>query len=221
MRVCVLACMRGRGRGGQIQILPLSCAPHMPTFNIPTIPTISQISLAYNAPKEEARRTKRCNTMPRRGTMMYDREKGGMTLEWAIEGEFLAWLAAEESEKTIELVVSKIERSDSPNWREKCVLCCSREFTGGKLFYQKRHQWDRKIPSKKTGCPCCLMTKQYHGTDFILGKYEDMHNHTLGNDNLQFTRLSVKTRNIVIDMVHTGIESKAIVSHFGVINLLS
>ena len=54
--------------------------------------------------------------------MTYDCEKGGMTLEWANEGEFLAWLAAEESEKTIELVVSKIKRSDSPNCCEKRVL---------------------------------------------------------------------------------------------------
>ena len=107
--------------------------------------------------------------------MTYDHEKGGMTLEWANEGEFLAWLAAEESEKTIELVVSKIERSDSLNWHEKRVLRCSCEITGGKSFYQKRHQWDRKIPSKKTGCPCCLTIKLYHGTDFILGKYKDCH----------------------------------------------
>ena len=65
------------------------------------------------------------------------------------------------------------------------------------------------------------MIKQYHETDFILGKYKDMHNHMLGDDNLWFTRLSGKTRNIVMDMVHIGIESKAIVSHFGVINLPS
>ena len=153
--------------------------------------------------------------------MTYDREKGGMTLEWANGGEFLAWLAAEESEKTIELVVSKIEQSDLPNWHKTCMLHCSCEFMGRKLVYQKKHQWDRKIPSKKTGCPCCLMIKEYHETELILGKYEDMHNHMLGDDNLQFTRLSGKIRNLVMDMVYIGIESKAIVSHCGVINLPS
>ncbi len=183
----------------------------MPTFEIPTGPAITQRSVAYNVPREEARRAKRHVAKPRKGSMTYDREKGGMTLEWANQEEFQAWLAAEESEKAIQLIVSETKRSDSPDWRNRRVLRCSREFTGGNSHYQKKNQWERKIPSKKTGCQCRLIIKQYPQTEIILGRYEDRHDHPLGDDNLRFIRLSGKIRNLVMDMVYTGIESKAIV----------
>ncbi len=81
----------------------------MPTFEIPTGPTITQTNLTYHGPREEVRCTKCCITTMQWGSMAYDHEKGGMTLEWANEEEFLAWLAAEESEETIGLIVSQIE----------------------------------------------------------------------------------------------------------------
>ena len=185
----------------------------MPTFEIPTVPTNTQNDHAYNICREEARRSERCITKPRRGSMTYDREKGGMTLEWANEGEFRAWLAAEESGNTIELIVSQIERSDSPLWRERCVFRCSREFTGGNPGYVKKTQMERKIPSKKTGCRCHLTVKWYPRTETILGKYVDQHDHPLGDDNLRFIRLSRKIRDLIMDMVYIGINSKVIVSH--------
>ena len=193
----------------------------MPAFDIPTVPAISQRSPAYHVPKEDARRAKRCVTAPRKGSMTYDHEKGGMTKEWANEEDLQAWLAAEELDNSIELIVSYIVQSDSPDWRERRVLWCSREFTGRKKNYQNKHAWERKIPSKKTGCLCTLTLKRYPETKTILGKYKDQHDHTLGDDNLRFTRLLGKVRNIVMDMVYTGIESKCIVSHNDVIHLLS
>lgn len=188
----------------------------MSTFLVPTGPAITQGSLAYDVSRVEARRAKRPNMTARRGSLAYDREKGGMTLDWANEAKFQEWLAAEESEKSIELIVSQIKRSDSSGtWRERRVLRCSREFTGGKRAYQKKNQWERRIPSKKTGCQCCLIIKRYPGTETILGKYEDQHDHPLGDDNLRFNRLSGNVRNLVMDMVYVGIDSKAIVeSHF-------
>ncbi|KAH9024713.1 hypothetical protein EDB84DRAFT_1246658, partial [Lactarius hengduanensis] len=81
---------------------------------------------------------------------------------------------------------------------------------GGKPSYQKKHQWERKIPSKKTGCQCRLTVKRYPQTEVILGKYEDNHDHPLGDDNLRFTRLSGKIRDLVMDMVHLGIDSKIV-----------
>ena len=128
----------------------------MPTFEIPTVTTNTQNDHAYNVRREEARCSERCITKPRRGSMTYDREKGGMTLEWANEGEFQAWLATEESGNTIELIVSQIERLDSPLWQEWCVFRCSREFTGRNPGYIKKTQMERKIPSKKMGCRCHL-----------------------------------------------------------------
>jgi hypothetical protein len=70
-----------------------------------------------------------------------------------------------------------------------------------------------KIPSKKTGCRCRLVIKQYLHTDAILGKYEEKHDHPLGDDNLRFLRLSENTKNLVMEMIHTRIDSKAIVSN--------
>ena len=137
-----------------------------------------------------------------------------MTLQWENNDAFLAWVASEESNKTIELVVSQTLRStDSPDWQERSVLRCSCGLTGGKSDYQKQHEWERKIPSKKTDCQCNLTIKRYPNTEVILGKYHDEHNHPLGDDNLRFLRLSDKIRNLVMDMVHIGIESKIIVSY--------
>ena len=184
----------------------------MSTFEIPTGPALSPRSLAYNVPREEACRGKRRITSLRRGSLAYDREKGGMTLEWANNEKFQEWLAAEESDKSIELIVSHTDKSaDSQVWRERCVFRCSHEFTGGKVNYQKKTQWERKIPSKKTSCQCCLTIKLYPETESILGKYEQQHNHPVGDDNLRFTRLSGKIRNLVMDMVYTGIDSHVIV----------
>jgi hypothetical protein len=137
-----------------------------------------------------------------------------MNLEWANEDAFLAWRAAEESEKTIELIVSKVVHSDSPIWRERRVLKCSREWACGRPAQNKAAEGkrDRKIPSKKTGCRCRLTIKLYQHTDTILGKYENEHDHPLGEDNLRFTRLTDNIKNLVTIMVRTRIDGKVIVS---------
>ena len=93
------------------------------------------------------------------------------------------------------------------------MLRCLREFTGGKWDYQNGNQWERKIPSKKTGCQCCVTVKQYPQMEVMLGKYEGQHDHLLGDDNLRFIRLSGKIRDLVMDMVYIDINSKTIVSH--------
>ena len=81
----------------------------MPTFEIPTGPTIGENKLAYSVHNRKARRAE----VPERGSFAYDRQKGGMTREWADTDAFLTWLATEEAEKSIKLVVSQIKRSDS------------------------------------------------------------------------------------------------------------
>ncbi len=134
-----------------------------------------------------------------------------MTLEWANEYEFQVWHIAEEAKNSIKLIVSKIVRSKSPVWREHCVLRCSHEFTGG--WRDRKTRQNLKIPSKKSGCHCCLVTKFYPLTETILGKYKGHHDHALGNANLQFTRLSDNVKDCVMEMVCTGIDSKAIVSN--------
>ena len=122
--------------------------PTMSTFEILTGPSISENKLTYRVHSRKAPGT----DAPKRGSITYNREKGGMTREWADADAFLTWLAAEELEKSIELIVSQVERSDSPIWRERRVYRCAREFTGGKQGRQRTTQWERTIPGKKTGC---------------------------------------------------------------------
>ena len=45
-----------------------------------------------------------------------------MTKEWANEEDLQAWLAAEELDNSIELIVSYIVQSDSPDWQEQHML---------------------------------------------------------------------------------------------------
>ena len=100
------------------------------------------------------------------------------------------------------------------------ALTCACEWTGGwpvqnKLKTERKDAkiQERKILSKKTGCRCRLMIKFHQHTDTILGRYVDMHDHPLGDKNLRFTRLTDRTRDLVMEMVCQGIESKAIVSN--------
>ena len=45
----------------------------------------------------------------------------------------------------------------------------------------------------------------------MLGKYIDEHDHVLSDDNLRFTKLSERTKALVMEMVRTRIDSQAIV----------
>ena len=100
----------------------------------------------------------------------------------------------------IKLIISVTEQPDSPNWWAQCTYRCSQEFSGGKLDQENMHQWDWKIPSMKMGWQCHLIIKQYPQTKTILRKYDDWHDHPLGNENLQFLRLSYCIRSLVMDV---------------------
>ena len=179
----------------------------MSVLKIPTGPPISENKLTYHIHKQKAQ----CTDAPKHGSITYDHEKGGMEWEWADYDAFLDWLATKETMNSIEFIVSQVECSDMPIWQERRVYRCAQEYSGGKITWEKITKQGRTIPSKKTGCQCHLTIKCYPHTDTILRKYEDQHNHAIGDDNLQFTRLSDATKALVMDMVHTGIDSKAIV----------
>ena len=109
------------------------------------------------------------------GSIVYDCEKGTMPLEWENEDAFLVWLAAEEHKNVIQLVVSRTEHSDSPNWWAQHVYRCSQEFSGGIRVKRDQVQSNQKISTKKTGCWYRLTIKMYPHTETILGKYEGQH----------------------------------------------
>ena len=187
----------------------------MPTLEIPTGPPIMENN-TYLHP-ERVQKCKACCAAvpikkPQYGSLKYDRSKGEMTYEWSNEDEFRVWLAAEESKKSIELVVSHtLQSANLPVWRERRMLRCMREHTGGKKEWENVSQSERKILSKKTGCWCCLTIKLYPDMEKIRGKYEDQHDHEIGEENLRFTRLTDTTKDLVMDMVHMGIDPKVIV----------
>ena len=124
---------------------------------------------------------------------------------------FLTWLATKKAEKSIKLIVSQVKRSDSLIWWEQHVYRCAREFTSGMKDWQNITQSERAIPSKKTGCWCTLIIKMYPHTDKILGKYDEEHDHMIGDDNLRFTRLSDTTKELVMELARAGVHAKAIV----------
>ncbi len=201
----------GGGEGGTNNTS--SQSPTMPTFEIPTGPSITERGHSYLVSDAKLRRSKCPVTKPPYGSIMYDHEKGEMSLDWANEDEFLVWLAAKEHKNTIKFILSHTEESGSPNWQAQRKYRCSHEFSGRKTDHENIHQWDRKIPSMKTGCQCHLIIKLYLDTKTILGKYEAQHNHALGNDNLRFLRLSDSIRKLVMEMIFTGMGSQAIVSN--------
>ena len=155
-------------------------------------------------------------TSLRYGSILHDRKRGKMTREWSNEESFLAWLATKELEHSIKLIVSNITRSDSPLWRERHIMKCSREYTRGRPDQHSGtstpKERNRKIPSKKTSCRCRLTLKFYRHMEIILGNYESEHDHPLRDKNLWFMRLTDRTRDLVMVMLTMGIEAKTIVS---------
>ncbi len=179
----------------------------MPTFEIPAGPPVSENTCIA---KREARPEDPATTT-QRGSITYNCTKGGMTCEWDNDTVFLAWRATEEHEKGIELIASELKHSSSLIWRERRVFRCSCECSGGKWDYECTTQSDRKVKSKKTGCQCCLIIKKYPHTEKVLGKYNEEHDHMIGDPNLRFTKLSAKTKKLVMNMVRLGIDANIIV----------
>ncbi len=199
----------------QINLFTTCQSNGMATFEIAVGPSIAKNIHTLQTPRSDRRLIKDPTTTHQCGSITSDQKKDNMTLEWANEEEFLAWRAAEESDNTIELIVSKVMHSNSLIWQERRVLRCSREWTGGQLAQNKSGDTakrDMKIPSNKTGCWCCLTIKLYWHTETILREYEREHSHPLRDENLRFTRLSDKTRNLVMDLVHIGVDTKVVVS---------
>ena len=185
--------------GEDKQILHPTQTPHMPTFEIPTGSSISKNKLTYCIHKQKAP----CAKAPKHRSFTYNHEKGGMTHEWADADMFLTWLTAKELEKAMELIVSQVEQLDSLIWQEWHMYQCTREYIGRKYHdCHRTTKWERIIPSK-TGCWCHLTIKLYPDTDKILKKYEEEHDHAIGNENLHFTRLLDMTKELVTNLVHT------------------
>ena len=154
-------------------------------------------------------------TSTRRGSFTYDRESGKWPYEWATIAEFDIWHRQEELAYSIELIGSTVTKppKEGPNlWKQKPLFVCSRQWSGGKSKYLKKHpDRMRRLTSKKTGCRCKIEIKQYHHTQIIRGRYTDEHNHDIGVGNLQYTRISRIAREEIQTLLEMTVDPKEIV----------
>jgi hypothetical protein len=139
-------------------------------------------------------------------------------LEWSDFAAFNAWRREEELRYSIELIASTVKRGvtvkrGGPLWTEKRLYVCSRQPSGGRTEFEKKHpDWRRKIGSKKTGCRCRVVIKLYPHTDAILGNYTNTHDHEVGSENIAYTRMSHVAREQIKSMVVQKVDRKEIVS---------
>jgi hypothetical protein len=149
-------------------------------------------------------------TSKRKGSFNWDRENG-WAMKWASMAEFEAWLKEEQLAKSIEFVLSST-RTGKWLWTKRWTYVCSRQMSGGRKKYDKKHpDWERKIDSKKTGCRCQIQIKHYPHTLTILGRYVDGHDHEIQLANVAYTRLSQAARNQIKVMLKQKVDQKEIV----------
>lgn len=148
---------------------------------------------------------------PCQGTYEADRILGCFNMEWPSLAAFKSWKAEVEKEQGIELLLAK-KIWDGDCFEDTLYYVCGRHGTGGcKVYVKKNPQWNRKIPAKRTGCPCKLTVKTYPEIETILGQYQKSHNHEIGNSNLRFIRISADTRELIAGMLRSGVAPENIV----------
>jgi transposase len=97
-------------------------------------------------------------------------------------------------------------------WTRKRIYVCSRQRSGGPSKYQKKHpERHRKLESKKTGCRCRVVIKQYPHTETILGRYTNKHDHEIGQANAAYTRPSRNAREQIKTKLMQNVDPKEIV----------
>ena len=151
-------------------------------------------------------------TSRRRGSFNWDREKGGFSLEWANLAEFNLWREMEEHLSCINFIAST-SRPGGILFSHKQRFVCGRQNSGGGNPYEKKHpERQRKIATKKSGCGCYVIIKQYPHTLTVLGRYVDKHDHEIGAANIAYTRLSGTAREQIKTMLNQKIDRREIVS---------
>jgi hypothetical protein len=126
----------------------------------------------------------------------------------------------EERAHAIELIASSTV-SEGRLWLQKRIYVCARQLSGGPNKYKKIFpQRFRKIGTKKTGCHCRIVIKQYHHTPIVLGRYVDTHDHDLGLGNIAYMRLSRAARETAKAMLVQQVDRRAIVRDYLIIYVL-
>ncbi|KAJ7447652.1 hypothetical protein FB451DRAFT_993781, partial [Mycena latifolia] len=129
------------------------------------------------------------------GSFEYDLAHN-FTLRWSSLLEMQSWKTKECSDKSIEFVKKYTSSPALANaaWTETRIYVCARQGSGGKSKYEPKNAWTRKVSSKRIGCPCRLTVKTYPGTSEVLGFYKCDHSHSIGDENVKYTRLDPEIR---------------------------
>jgi hypothetical protein len=199
----------------------------LPRFRMkvaPRAPEAPEMTAGPSAPPAVLRLDLRADdpaTSRKPGSFNYDRDSGQYPLEWANITEFDAWRRTEELANSIELIGSTVAHG-GPLWSKRRFYVCSRQLSGGKSKYQKKHpERFTKIGSKKTGCDCKVVIKHYPHTPIILGRYEDEHNHEVGLANIAYMRMSQAARVQIRNMLEMKIDPKEIVRKWPICRLIN
>jgi len=130
------------------------------------------------------------------GSFNHNRELGGFSLEWANLAKFETWRHVEEHASSIELVASStytLAGRKLYSWLQKFV--CGHQRSGGEKAYEKKHpEREYKVTTKKTGCHCQVLIKEYPHTSKVLGHYIADYDHKIGAANIAYTHLSGLTQ---------------------------
>jgi hypothetical protein len=153
--------------------------------------------------------TKILDNSNRRGGFNHNRVSGHLPLEWPNIDAFQAWHRNKELAHSIELISSTTSHSGQA-WTLRCIYVCTHEWLGGESHYEKTTNWERKIPSKKMGCPCNIIIKSYPNTKIVLGCYEDRHDHMIGIANALFMHLTARFQERMREMVIQKIDPREI-----------
>jgi hypothetical protein len=150
---------------------------------------------------------------PTLGNFSYDVRSLKYNMLWGSWQDFDLFLAQEQLDLSVEFHKVQTRAGNKGKYTQRHYYVCARHGTGGsKAGYMKKNpHWERKVPSKITGCSASLTVKSYPGTDYLLGVYDAGHDHAVGPENLRFTRISSSTRDWIAALVRTHVKTKEIV----------
>ena len=167
-------------------LYPSSCSTS-PLCSFGSITSNSKPSLTLTAIKVVSPRHPDNAESHPRGSFNFDREKGDFSHEWASLAEFDRWRQEEEHVYSIEFIASSTQ-ARGKHWSRCQLFVCGRKRSGG---YVKQHPGrENKIGTRKSGCCCEILIKQYPHTSTILGRYVAEHNHEVGFANIAYLCLS-------------------------------
>jgi hypothetical protein len=149
-------------------------------------------------------------TSRRKGSFNYDLSRGEYPLQWGDFNAFEDWCHDEEIADGIELISSTTTPGNSL-WTKRRRYVCGRTLSGGKSKYELKLPERYHKASKKTGCGCQVIIKQYPHTPIILGRYDSTHDHPIGVENLVYTRMSREARERISNLLAQKINNREVV----------